>query len=501
MTIPIEIPPIIEAPGDVNTQASGFFAPGTQACFFFSFNDIAGNMYDPYDMDVIITDTSSTTLVESDALDKLEIGRWVYIFNIPRATVAGKYTLTLTYTFETVDGPETETYTEDFVIVEGGTGIRANILTVRQVASRAFVESLIGYTQKIPIYHEPAVLNKARNRCKLTFPRWNQIAGADVYLNGEIMETGYSVQWDKGYIDFTNPVASFDEVWASYNFRWLTDDELDGFVEQGVNEVNIFPPQTAYTLNTIEDRWVIVALYSAAVNVLRRWLMDIQFVEPAKIFGTLQRANDVFSHLESLKRNYEEDKKMFLEQKKRGSYVGQTRTLVTPTFTLPGGRCVCSKTTIKIGIFDLSFEKQSPFVYTTTVKEAYDLFENGKNIQVYSHRSDGTIGLEPISKIWQSGMKEVYEVTTYNGHYVQASEDHLFFVVDKGYLPLKELKIDDQLLTLSESNELEASTIEEITFVGEVETFDIEVPTSENLFANGIKCHNSRWFRYLFKGG
>lgn len=332
-----QLPPIIESSKQPILGSSGFFLPGTQACFFFTFTDISGHLYDPFDIDILIQDSDGNELVSSDAADKLELGKWSFVFVIPKDTNPGKYVLTLTYTTETLDGPQAETFTEEFIIGELKSG--QNAYTVRQIASRAFLESLIGYTQRIPIFNETVRFSRDRKTGGLSFPRWNQTAGTRVYLNGELIDSSlYSVDYWRGRILFNNALGGYDEVWTDYNFRWFTDSELDSFIEIGVNEVNIHPPQTSYTINNIEDRWVVPALYSAAVNVLRRWLMDIQFAEPAKIFGTLQRAQDVFGNMHTLKKNYEDEKNKLLEQKKYGPYVGLTKTVTTPEFTLPGGR-------------------------------------------------------------------------------------------------------------------------------------------------------------------
>lgn len=333
-----QLPQIIELPGDVAARATGYFVPGTEACFFFTFVDLSGAYYDPYNMEVVIIDSNGTTLVESTALDKVEPGRWAYIFTIPSTATPGKYILTLTYISETIDGPVTDTYVENFVIVESGTGARRNSLTVRQIGSRAFLEAELGYIQKIPIWHETIRFNRAKTVGKLSFKRWNQSAGAEIYLNGELIETGYSIDWEVGQVTFTRSLAPFDELWCSYNFRWFTDEELDLFIEQGVNIVNIFPPQSVYTINDIPDRWVIVALYGGIVNALRRWLVDVQFGEPQKLFSTLQQAKDVFGNMETLKKNYEDMMFKLLENKKFGPYVGLTKTITVPEFTLPGGR-------------------------------------------------------------------------------------------------------------------------------------------------------------------
>lgn len=329
-------PPIITTPATPQMLGGGSFMVGTQALFYFYFNDVSGQMYDPSDFTIVITDPSGNVVQSSttEALDKLTTGTFVYLWNIPSSSVTGKYTVTLTYIVETVNGPDTETFVEDFVVVESGPGA----LTIRKVASRGYLESLIGYIQRIPVWHEPARFNNARTRAKLSFGKWNQSAGEEIYVNGNKYESGYSVDYWRGYIDFSAPLSVYDEVLVSYNFRWFTDEELDGFIEQGVNIVNTYPPQTTYTINNIEDRWIISAEYAAATDVIRRWMADILFQEPAKIFGGPQRASEIFGHLDSLKKNYEEMLFKLLDMKKFGPYAGLTKTVTAPEYTLPGGR-------------------------------------------------------------------------------------------------------------------------------------------------------------------
>lgn len=316
-------------------DSSGYFTPGTLACFFLTFVDLTGQPFDPSDLNAVITKVDSgNILVESDTFGKEEEGIWDFSFNIPNSTTPGRYRLTVTYVVETINGPETNTFIEDFVIAEKG----PSVYSLRQVASRAFLEALIGYIQRIPVFDEIIRLNKARTIGELSFPRWNQTAKVSLILNGTQIEKDFTVDYLKGRINFNHALSTYDQATASYNFRWFSDFELDSFIEQGINEVNIYPPQSVYTINDLPDRWMIVSIYAAVVNVYRRWLSDILFLEPAKIFGSLQRAKDISSQIDTLKKNYEEDKKTLLEQKKFGPYLGLTRTITTPEFTLPGGR-------------------------------------------------------------------------------------------------------------------------------------------------------------------
>lgn len=157
-------------------------------------------------------------------------------------------------------------------------------------------------------------------------------------MNGKLMTSGYSVDYLNGRIDFTHDIAEEDEVLCSYNFRWFTDLELDDFIEQGIGYVNMWPPQMNWTIITLPHPWPVATITAAAVFVLQRWLMDILFQEPAKVFGGLERANEIFGHMNELKKNHEDRLDKMLENKKKFPYAGLTHTVTVPEFTLPGGR-------------------------------------------------------------------------------------------------------------------------------------------------------------------
>lgn len=328
------ITPIITTPADPSLRGVGSFVVGTGAIFFFQFTDIDGILYDPSSMNGTIAAPDGTTVKVIDGFDKIEPGVFGYTWGIPSDADTGQYTITIIYTSETTGGTVTSTFSEEFVIIESGPAA----FTLRQVASRAFLESLIGYAQRIPVFNETARFNKSRNLTKMTFPRWNQTAGVRVYVNNEIRETGFSINYLKGELTFDRAVPTYDEVMVDYNFRWFKDDELDQFIQQGINVVNIWPPQTSYTINSIGDTWLITAEYSAAINAIRRFMFDLQFQEPTKVFTGIQKAAEVFKNFAELKKNYEEEMFKMLEMKKHFPYIGLTRMVTVPEFTLPGGR-------------------------------------------------------------------------------------------------------------------------------------------------------------------
>jgi len=335
MPIPGGMTRPISGATDPTVDGRGYFAVGTSATFFFSFIDLRGMPYDPSDFTIEIFDPDGVSIGTDDYLDKITTGEFAYVWSIPNTFAAGLYTLQLTYTVETTTGPSVETHTEEFVVVEQG----ATMLTTNRMVFRALVESLIGYIQKIPVWHEIVRFeDRARTRGKLSFPRWNQSAGVELLHNGNLMESGYSVDYLTGKITFAVDIADEDEVLCSYNFRWFTDLELDDFVDQGINYVNIWPPQWGWHIGNIPAPWPVASNIAAAVFIMQRWMTDILFQEPAKIFGGLDRANEIFAHMNELKKNYEDRLDKMLEQKKNFPYLGLTKTITVPEFTLPGGR-------------------------------------------------------------------------------------------------------------------------------------------------------------------
>jgi hypothetical protein len=81
-----------------------------------------------------------------------------------------------------------------------------------------------------------------------------------------------------------------------------------------------------------------LVLWGAAVEALRRLMLDITFQEPALVFGSPEMQDRAFNRFQQLKENYEKMLETDLAQKKNARYVGLTQTMVTPEYTLPGGR-------------------------------------------------------------------------------------------------------------------------------------------------------------------
>ena len=101
---------------------------------------------------------------------------------------------------------------------------------------------------------------------------------------------------------------------------------------------NQYPPQSVYLLTSLPPRYGVTVAHQAAVFLLRRLIMDLHFQEPAKVFGGMERSDKLMGSLDTLKKNMEEEISKLYDQKKYQPYVGLTKTVTVPEFTLPGGR-------------------------------------------------------------------------------------------------------------------------------------------------------------------
>lgn len=516
--MPIELTPITRIADDPKINIKGSFIAGTTGLFFLTFSDIDGQLFDPSNIDLTILDSDGTTIESIDSADRLEFGEYVAEWEIPADQEPGLYTLRVDYILDQVGGSETEFFTESFVVLEKDAQVLAPVVIIY----RKVLETYIGFTQRIPVFHEIGRLNENKTTAVFSFKRWNQPAGARIFVNGNLTTSGFNVDFLKGEVTFSSILSAYDEVQASYTFRWFMDDELDKFIEQAVDVFNQYPPHTNFNISTLEANYAragVTVTHQAAVFSLRRIMLDLIVQEPAKVFGGLERADKLMGSINTLKQNMEEEILKLYEQKAKGPYVGLTKTVTVPEFTLPGGRCISEKSLIfykKTHVFspaillpynnvytnEYSDGGLSENVYTTdykegTVLEIYDLFEAGESIEVLSDK-DGILSFEPVSHIWKSGTKPLLRIEDEYDNIIEVSDEHIMFI-DEKEVPAKEVKVED-CLTVNLFDSLQQSKVTKITNIEKTPTFDLEVPTTENLIVNNVKCHNSRWFRYLFKG-
>jgi replicative DNA helicase len=134
---------------------------------------------------------------------------------------------------------------------------------------------------------------------------------------------------------------------------------------------------------------------------------------------------------------------------------------------------------------------------------------------VYSLDENRKLESKAVLSSWPAGIKSVYKITTEKGDVITATADHSFFVlnpktedniwqsietglaVGSWLYHLYPSKRKYQIYTVDTKNpcqdiiKRDVSRITSVEYVGQEETYDIEVEDNHNFIANGILVHNS----------
>jgi len=317
---------------NVNTDFAGVLAPETTNSLFLKITDFNGNPKNVYDISILIEDAIGDE-IKTGVPEKIQSGYYVFEWEMDADVDAGVYSITWSYTDENDDD-----FTSLQEIVVSDDGDDSSIYSGRINDLRVALEFHIRAAMNIPVYQEqskPSINNRSYN---FTFPRWNQTAGVRVYRNQELINEGFEINYFKGSVMFDSALTDFDVVNVDYNFRWFDDAQLIRFLQNALDTLNFYTPASRYTLIGVPMRYVAGVLYGAARDALRELMMSLAFQEPQQVFGGQEKASALVSNLDTLKKNYEEDFNKMLDAKKFGPYIGLTRVVVTPEYTLPGGR-------------------------------------------------------------------------------------------------------------------------------------------------------------------
>jgi len=274
------------------------------------------------------------TIVDSSSPFKIDDGYYVHSWDIASDQTVGRYNAIWTYTTE--DGEATELQSLN-VVSSQTNAVPSSFYTERLIAIREALEYHLSCAQTIPVYFEQAKPSRDNITYEFSFPNWNQSAGIRVYKNDLIVNADAEVDYFKGKVTFDTTLLPQETVAADYNFKWFSEEELTRFLVNSLQSMNTFAPHTDYTLDTLPDRYFPALLYGAAKDALRQLMMCLNFQQPAQVFGGHDQAAKAFQNFETLKQNYEKDWEKLLEQKKLGPYP-KTLMVVTPEYTLPGGR-------------------------------------------------------------------------------------------------------------------------------------------------------------------
>lgn len=317
-------------------DSRGTFIQGSKSVVFLMLTDLDGNAQDADPISYTITDVNNN-VVQTGTPEKAATGYYALDWNISPSQDAGTYTVLWSYSVQGNTGTELQS-----VVIAGVDSPQSSwpdLYSGRIQDFRGQLTFMIRSAQSIPVYNEPAKPTTDFLTYNWTFPRWNQSAGVRVYRNRVPVTTGFTVNYFDGNIKFDQPLTQFDRVTATYNFRWFKDEELDRFLSNSLHIVNFYPAITNYSLMNLPDQYIGIVLWGAAVDAFRHMMTDILFQEPALVFGDEAAIERAFQRMETTKKNYEDMFTKALDTKKYSrNYVGLTRGIVVPEYTLPGGR-------------------------------------------------------------------------------------------------------------------------------------------------------------------
>lgn len=256
-------------------------------------------------------------------------GLYYYDWTIPNSFPVDTYTARFT---GTVLGTPTANTIYVNIVLPGG----ASSQTAGQARAVAALERYVHCVQRIPVEAELGRVRASRDEVFFNWQRWN-LTNPIIQLNDNIIESGYTIDYDNGILRFDSPLHSTDKVDATYNFRFFSNEDMVGFLSDALNMINLEPSGSNYTLDQLPDQVIGPLLSGAAANVLKSMMFCLMFQKPSTVFGGMDRAKEIFANMETLKQNHQ---KVFDDAKRKVKISNWPRIAanVSPEFTLPGGR-------------------------------------------------------------------------------------------------------------------------------------------------------------------
>jgi hypothetical protein len=289
-----------------------------------------------------IEDVSGSTLVGARNMENIRVGYYVLDWSVPfdfPISRTNKVVATAT-----VDGA-TVTVNYGLTVVESEGEVQMSGGEVRFASSSALDDILgaifyrLKAAQQIPVYGEQARLTAKTGAARVTFGHWNQSTAPVVRRNtNEVDSTLYTLDYN-GRVYFADGLSKHDRVNVDYNFSWFERAELAEFAGLALQEMNVTAPGTGWDFTSMPSLWTYAVVNGAVAYALRRLIFDLAFQEPRMVYDTPKNEGSRFA-MEAFKGLLEDAKTTFEDQKikvKRSRWP-TPGLIVTPEYTLPGGR-------------------------------------------------------------------------------------------------------------------------------------------------------------------
>lgn len=327
-------------------ENKGSFVIGTIATLIFKLNDANGNPSNPTNVKIDIKQSNGNSIIirgangqvipSAQAIpQKVANGFFVFDWFIDKTQIQGTYTIQWTYNLLN------ESYINGQQIIVSKKGNQSSNIVYDpiMIAWVTKLQRVLGCLNCMPIYRQPAKQSYNCYQYYFTRPNWNRNPSqTKIYRNDQtIITDGLTIDYDAGCVIFDSKMASYDNITADYSYRWLTQQDLSGFILDGVEMYNSYPPMGSFNyVNTPPQSYRIIIDY-AAIQSIRKIMACLITPEPQQLFGGQQAAKSAFSNLQTMKKNLQGQMNALLTAKKFGPYP-KSQFITAPILSLPGGR-------------------------------------------------------------------------------------------------------------------------------------------------------------------
>jgi len=165
---------------------------------------------------------------------------------------------------------------------------------------------MIKFFQQLEVYDELGVPDPTAVAVRFGYDHWRsdmvtefrKTTDSGVFAIG--VGTGItSVDFTNGTIALTDPLASGDEVRATYRFKYFEDPEFQSFLRYTLLEINSRKPISAFTLEAAPLEWDATLALGVYIQCIKRLLLDnliwrsrLIFPEPVDFKSYLKALKD-----------------------------------------------------------------------------------------------------------------------------------------------------------------------------------------------------------------
>ena len=367
-----------------------------------------------------------------------------------------------------------------------------------------FRYAFINLAQKIPVHNEILRKNSTSSPTvfRSAYGKWNESPSPIIRVNEVIFDSdhatyGYSVNLEGGTLTFGSALGYNDVVDVDYYFSFFSDEEIQSFFDQAAAQWRVYPPaggpDSIYTASSASAG---ILMMGASLFAFRAILFSLAFQESRIIFDNASgnegwiQMKDLFKTLHDA---FESDWKNLIEAKK--VTLPSIATVVTPSYTLPGGRTLCGQEKCCIG--------KGQYVNFESI---FHMLGEGLDVRIMT-LSGGKPIFSQVSAAEFEGKKNVHTAvfgsgkgTNFKTKQINTSSDHKYESSNGKMVRLKNLNNGDKGVVFSEDKAEEWILLDK-GYNGFLDCYEIEVPQTGKFLCNDISTKNSRMFRYLYKSG